>query len=207
MDEIALHILDIVYNSIEAGATTVELEIVESTVDDLLRIRVADNGRGMDPEMLQRALDPFATSRTTRKVGLGLSLLSANAEASNGHVSVESEPGRGTVVTAVFQASHIDRPPLGNMHSTLLVIAASAPQIDLRYRHERDGKVFVFSTGEIRAQLGDVPLTHPEVLHWLDEFIARGLRRVEWRGSEGLITRHATSKAKGADKHAKAQIA
>jgi len=202
VDEIALHILDIVHNSIEAGATTVELEIVEASADDLLLVRIADNGAGMTPEMVQQVLDPFSTSRSTRKVGLGLSLLSANAEASNGRVEVKSQLGRGTVVTASFQASHIDCPPLGNVHSTLLVIAVAEPQIDLRYRHHVDGSVFEFSTGEIREQLGDVPITNPSVLRWLDKFIARGLRRLERRR-----TRSAKSIVKGAEKYAKAHIA
>jgi hypothetical protein len=191
VDELSLHILDIVYNSIEAGATRIDVEIVESTSVDSLLIRIADNGRGMDEEMVRRVFDPFVTTRTTRKVGLGLSLLKANAEACNGQVELESKIGVGTVVTASFQLSHIDRQPLGDMKSTLMVLMTSRPEIDFRYRQVKDGRVFELSLAEIRTELDDVPITHPAVLRWLGDYIDGGLRSLEKRGAREAVPQRA----------------
>mgnify|MGYP005838329661 CR=1 FL=1 len=175
MRELSLHILDLVQNSLEAGATRVRLEIGEDLRADRLVIRVADNGRGMDEELRRRVLDAFTTTRTTRRVGLGLPLLAAAAEHCNGGVTVESAPGKGTVVTATFQHSHIDRAPLGNMVATLMTILTANPAVRLEYAHRVDEREFRFDTQEIKEQLGDVPLTYGPVLQWIREFIAENL--------------------------------
>ncbi len=175
MRELSLHILDLVQNSLEAGATRVSLEISEDLRADRLVIRVEDNGRGMDEELRRRVLDAFTTTRTTRRVGLGLPLLAAAAEHCNGGVTVESAPGKGTVVTATFQHSHIDRAPLGNMVATLMTILTANPAVRLEYAHRVDEREFRFDTQEIKEQLGDVPLTYGPVLQWIREFIAENL--------------------------------
>ena len=119
MNDLSMHILDIVQNSISAGATRVSLTVDENPAADLLTIVIGDNGRGMTPEQVSRLSDPFFTSRTTRKVGMGIPLLKQSAEQSGGEIRITSEPGRGTEVTAVFGYSDIDRPPLGDVANAL----------------------------------------------------------------------------------------
>ncbi len=179
MREISHHVLDIIYNSVEAGARRVEIRVVEDSKADSLTISVADDGRGMDPEVVARALDPFFTSRTTRDVGLGLSLLEASARACAGEVKVDSRRGEGTTVTACFQRSHVDRQPLGDMASTLMVAIVGAPAVDLCYRHEVDGRVFAFDTSALRAELEGLPLSHPAVVRWLRTFLEEGLHSLQ----------------------------
>ena len=170
----SLHILDVLENSIEAGATRVELRIEEDLEADRLTIEIIDNGKGMDEETLARALDPFFTTRQTRHVGLGLPLFAAAAERCNGELRIESQVGQGTRVVATFQHSHIDRAPLGDVKSTLLAFLMSARPVDLHYIHRVDRRTFEFDTVELRAKLEGVPLIHPAVRHWLARFIAEG---------------------------------
>lgn len=174
MRELALHILDVLENAIEAGATRVDLSIREDTAEDLLTIDVIDDGRGMDEQVLRRVGDPFYTTRTTRHVGLGIPLLRAAARRCNGDVTIASQPGAGTRLSATFQRSHIDRAPLGDMRGTLLGALLSQREIDLRYRHRVDESEFAFDTAEMREALQGVPLSHPAVRRWLDEFLAEG---------------------------------
>jgi hypothetical protein len=174
MRELSLHILDILENSLAAGATRIELTIEEDSATDKMTIAVADNGCGMDAQMLRRVLDPFFTTRTTRHVGLGLPLFAASAERSGGKLTIESQVGLGTTVTATFQLSHIDRPPLGDIGGSLRVFLMADRPIDLAYTHRVDDREFSFDTADLRAELGDVPLSHPAVRDWLRDFIAEG---------------------------------
>ncbi len=172
MREISLHILDIVQNSLAAGAANVTISVKEDLDDDVLELIIEDNGCGMDEEKLKKVLDPFYTTRTTRKVGLGLSMLQANAEACGGELTIDSVPNKGTVVKAVFQHSHIDRVPLGDMVATLIALVAGYPEVDFLYSHSVDKKDFIFSTKEIRDVLEDTSLDHPEVLSWLKDYLS-----------------------------------
>jgi anti-sigma regulatory factor (Ser/Thr protein kinase) len=184
MLELSLHILDLLENSLEAGATRIELIINEELSADRLTVEVSDDGCGMDEETLVRALDPFFTTRTTRRVGLGLPLFSAAAELCNGELRVESQVGRGTKVTVTFQHSHIDRAPLGDIQSTLMALLLAERPVDLHYLHRINGRAFEFDTAEIRKALGDVALSHLAARRWLLEFIGRGERELleETRG-------------------------
>ncbi len=175
MRELSLHILDLVENSLQAGAQHIEIEIVEDSARDLLTIRVADDGRGMDSEMLRQASDPFFTTRTTREVGLGLALLKAAAERCEGGLCIQSEPNVRTEIKATFRKDHIDRAPLGNMVDTLLAIILYHGEQELFYRHVVDGSEFAFDTGEVKEQLGGLSLAHPPVRNWLKAHIASGL--------------------------------
>lgn len=176
MRELSLHILDLVQNSVEAGASVVTLEIIEDTkVSDTMTIRVTDNGRGMDEATCKQAFDPFATSRTTRRVGLGLSLIDMSAKRCGGYVSIDSAPGCGTVVTAVYKHSHWDRQPLGNIVETVKSIVIANPDLAFRYCHTVNTNTFSFATQEITEILGDIPLTHPDVLVWLHGYLTHGL--------------------------------
>lgn len=177
MRELSLHILDIAQNSISAEATVIELEVNENIKNDLLTIRISDNGRGMDEETAKRVVDPFYTSRTTRKVGLGIPMFKNNAEMCDGTFELNSTLGVGTEVFATFKYSHIDRVPLGNMPETIMALVMSDLKTDIYYKHIYQNKDFVFSTIEIKKVLGhDVPLSEVEVLLWIKDYVAEGIK-------------------------------
>lgn len=177
MRELSLHVLDALENSLEAGATCIELTVDEDMAADRLSITIRDNGRGMDKAQLDRIFDPFFTTRSTRHVGLGVPLFKAAAERCNGSLTVTSQPREGSVLQAVFQHSHIDRAPLGDVTGTLLAVIL-AGSCDLHYIHRVDGEVFEFHTADMRAELGEIPLTHPAVRKWLQEFIVEGEQKL-----------------------------
>ncbi len=145
-----MHVLDVVENSVMAGASEIRIGINEDTEKDLLSIEIEDNGSGMDQETVKKVLDPFYTTRTTRRVGLGLPLLAQAARETGGGIEVSSEVGRGTRIRASFQYSHIDRKPLGDMEETLVTLIAGHPEIHFVYEH-RDGETsFRLDTDEMR---------------------------------------------------------
>jgi len=177
--ELSLHILDCLENAIEAGATRIALTVEEDSALDRLAITVEDNGKGMPAELVARVLDPFVTTRQTRHVGLGLPLLAAAAERAGGQVLVQSTPGAGTRIMAVFQLRHWDRAPLGDLPATVLAVLLGQPPVDLAYRHCVDGREFVCDTAELREALGDVPLSQPQVRSWLREYLQEGIASLE----------------------------
>ena len=171
MRELSLNILDIAQNSLSAGAGLVTLTVDEDSGADSLTLRVEDDGRGMDADTLQRVRDPFYTTRTTRKVGMGIPLFRMAAEMTGGSLDIVSEPGKVTAVTASFSLSHIDRMPLGDMAGTVTALIRLNPGVDFVYRHTVDGRSFEMDTRELRAQLGDVPLSEPDVMEWIDGYL------------------------------------
>ncbi len=175
MKEISLHILDAVQNSIEAGATRVVVTVDQDTARDLLTVDIADNGRGMDPETARWVTDPFVTTRTTRRVGLGLPLLAATARQSGGTLTVVSAKGEGTRVTATFRLTNIDRPPLGDMSSTVACLLAANPSLDIEYSHRCDGREFRLASADLRAGLGEVSLSEPPVYAFIRDYVDAGL--------------------------------
>jgi Histidine kinase-, DNA gyrase B-, and HSP90-like ATPase len=178
--ELALHVLDILQNTVEAGASRVTLTIHEDVPADRLTITVADNGRGMDAATVTRVTDPFYTTRTTRHVGLGLPLYAMAAEHAGGWLRIASQPESGTTIEAAFQLSHPDRQPLGDMSGTLLAFLLSERTPELYYEHrlsntaQIDDRTFEFDTAEIRAVLAGVPFTHPVVAQWMAEYLEEG---------------------------------
>lgn len=171
MKELSLHILDIMQNSIVAGAKHIDLAVVEDTEADFLEFTVKDNGCGMTKEMLRTVIDPFTTSRTTRKVGMGIPLLKLAAENTGGGIKLQSEVGVGTVISARFGYSHIDRQPLGNMAETMLGLVTSYEDIEFVYIHKVNNREYKLDTSEIRSILGDVSFKEPEVMLWLKGFL------------------------------------
>lgn len=169
MEDLSLHILDIAENSVAAGADRIEIRITEDSKKDLLSVEVFDNGRGMDEETLKKALDPFFTTKTVRRFGFGLSLLSEAAKAAKGTFSIESKTGEGTRIKADFQHSHIDRQPMGDMGQTMITLILGYPEIDFLYVHKKDSLEYSLDTSEIKTQLGDVPINSPQVLKILKE--------------------------------------
>ena len=162
MEELSLHILDLVENCIAAGAQHVEIQIRESRQDDLLAIEIADDGSGMSENVLQTVTDPFFTTRTTRRVGLGVSLFEQAAKIAGGELQIESRPGAGTKVTGLFKRSHLDRQPLGDIAGTLLTLVVGNPQVDFTYVHQTDNSEISFSAREIKARHGGIAINSPE---------------------------------------------
>ena len=173
MRDLSLHILDVVENATAAGADLVEIRITQDSKQDLLEIVIRDNGRGIDKQMLESVSNPFTTTRTTRRVGLGLPLFEQAARESGGNLSVTSEPGRGTEVRARFQAGHIDRKPIGDMGATMISLIVGSPDIDFFYESDFDGEKTTLDTREIRAELGnEIALNDPLVLQLIKELFA-----------------------------------
>lgn len=183
--DLSQHILDIAENSVAAEADLLHIDISEDLEADRLSIAIRDNGRGMTPDVVARVTDPWVTTRTTRKVGLGIPFLKQTAEMCGGSFEITSKPrdpkipDQGTVTRAAFQLSHIDRPPLGDVIGTLLCIIVGNPQLNVVYHHRVGDSEFEFDTREIREILGDdVPLSDPEVLGFIRGALAEGLAAI-----------------------------
>ncbi len=171
MKDISFHILDIVQNSLHAGADEIMIEMAENTKEGTLKLTITDNGSGMDMETVKKVTDPFFTSSTTKKVGLGLPLLKQNAEQTGGAFEMKSELNRGTVVTAVFNTRNIDMIPEGDLGATMRTLIASEPLKNFIYRQKRDDEEFELDTAFMREELGNVDLSRREVLEFITEFI------------------------------------
>ena len=175
MRELSLHILDVVQNSLAAGATTIEITVAELIRANRLQITIADNGRGMAAEELRRVLDPFYTSRRTRKVGLGLPLFQAAAQRSGGDFRIVSQPGEGTNVSAVFQYDHLDRAPLGNLTETLVTLIVCNPGVRFLYRHSLNDRTFDFDSEDARSLPCGAPVALPQTVERLKSYIKQGI--------------------------------
>ncbi|MGE5652957.1 MAG: ATP-binding protein [Bacillota bacterium] len=183
MRELSLHILDLVQNSLTAGAQLIEINVEEDLDLDQLEITIRDDGQGMSPEMVDRALDPFVTTKTTRRVGLGLPLFAQHAEQCGGELTIGSSLGSGTTVRARFRRSHIDRVPLGNLVDTVTMLVMCNPERDFVFRHRLGDKENHLSTVEMREALGsDLPINSPEVLKWLQGYLEQGEARLHGGG-------------------------
>ena len=178
MRELSLHLLDIAENSIAANASEIRVSVIESSLLDLLQMSVQDNGKGMDAETAAQVVDPFYTSRTTRKVGLGIPLLKEAAEACNGFLTLQSEPGVGTRLDVQFQRSHIDRMPLGNVADTFIQLLVMNPSIHWVFLYKVDDREFNMDYAEIQEALDGVSLTEPPVLNTIREMVETGIRDV-----------------------------
>ena len=178
MKELSYHILDIANNSVRAKAKHIEIHILEDRVHDSISFEIIDDGCGMSEEMVAAIKNPFITSRTFRKVGLGIPLLNDTCKNCNGNLSILSKIGRGTKVLAQMQLSHIDRPPMGNLVSTIVTLMTSEDGIEYDYTHKVNEKEFHVATSELKSILGDVPLSMPEVVLWLKEYIQENLQEL-----------------------------
>ena len=174
MRELSLHILDLLENAVEAGASRIDLSIREDLQADWMVIEITDDGCGMRKELIEKVLDPFYTTRETRHVGLGLPLFLEAARRCEGDLVIQSRPGKGTRVEATFRRSYIDRAPLGDMPAALLAILLSERPVDLDYCHQVGLQEFRFDSSEIRKELEDVPLNHPKVRDWIFQLLKEG---------------------------------
>jgi len=178
LKEISLHILDIAENSVNAGADRITIEVIENIKKDILIIRIADNGKGMNKEILEIISDPFVTTRKTRRVGLGIPFFKAAADACNGSLSIQSALGKGTTVTVQFQHSHIDRMPMGDIENTLTNLLIGYPEIDWIFKYEVNKEQFHLDAEEIKTILGDVPLSEPSVINFVRKQINEGIGNI-----------------------------
>lgn len=174
MQELSLNVLDIAQNSIRAGALLTTITVVEKTADHFMEISIEDNGCGMTETQVAHVMDPFFTTRTTRKVGLGVPFFKMSAEATGGEFFIESTVGKGTKTVARYRTDHLDMLPLGDMNATMLSLISVNPEIDFRYVHYVDDREFVLDTRELRAVLEDVPLNAPDVLLFIKETLSDG---------------------------------
>jgi hypothetical protein len=179
MRELALHLLDIAENSAAAEAKSIRIEIREDTISDRLVMKITDDGKGMSEEMVKSVTDPFVTSRTTRKVGLGIPLLKEAAELCNGSLSISSRLGEGTEVSVDFQRSHIDRMPLGDLSTTFLNLMIAHPAIHYIFSYEVDKELFYLDDVSIKSELQGVSLTEPVVLTFLRNLFESGINSIQ----------------------------
>lgn len=178
MEDLSLHILDIVENSIDAGAGLIEIVLTEDSAADRFAITIKDNGRGMTEETIQKVLDPFFSTKTvrTKKFGLGIPFFAQAAEECHGKFAISSKEGKGTVISAEFQNSHIDRKPLGDMGATMMVLISGHPEIDYLFTYRKDGFSYKLDTAELKKELNDVPINLPDVLKLIKEDINEAIR-------------------------------
>lgn len=171
MRELSLNVMDIAQNSVRAKASVIEIEITENTEQSTLEIKITDDGCGMSEEQVKSVIDPFFTTRTTRKVGLGIPLFKMAAEQTGGYLDIKSQLGKGTVVTAKFISSHMDMTPLGDINSTISILIRCNPDTNIVFTHSVDDKTFTLNTRELKEVLGDVPLDTPEVMQWIGDYL------------------------------------
>jgi len=177
MNELSLYILDVVQNSVTAGAKHISIVITFDTKADTLCVVIEDDGCGMSPELLSKVTSPFTTTRTTRKVGLGIPMIMQLCEMCEGKFDIQSKPGEGTKLTLIFQASHVDLPPMGSLPETMLTLVNGTPEgIEFTLIYRVDENSFDFNTEEVRAMLGgDIPLNTPDVLNWIRDYIKENI--------------------------------
>lgn len=182
MEDLSLHILDIVENAIAARAKRIDILVIEEPGEDRLVIEIKDDGIGMDEEMSRKAIDPFFTTRTSRRVGLGLSLMAQSAQEAGGMLRIKSELGKGTKVTATFQYRHIDRKPLGSMVETMTTLLLGNPELDISYTHKKEGRSYILSTQWLKERFQDRSFTNPEVIQRLRKHLQEGLAQIGVQG-------------------------
>ena len=179
MTELSLNVLDVAQNSVKAKASLIEILVIADTKSDIMTITISDNGCGMSEEQVKRVEDPFYTTRTTRKVGLGVSFFKLAAECAGGEFSIASKVGEGTKVKASFQISNIDRMPLGDMPATVHTLVTMNEHIDFVYTFTVDEKSFTLDTRQFKEILGEVSFTVPEVSAYIKEYLMENTAEVQ----------------------------
>lgn len=175
MNDLSLHVIDIIQNSISAGAGLITLRIEEDTASDRLLMEVTDDGRGMTPEQVANLSDPFFTTRTTRRVGMGIPLFRQSAEQAGGGLTVASEQGKGTTVRAEFGLTHIDRPPMGDIANSFVLMVSANPELDFVLEYTIDGGSYRFDTREVKEALDGISLAEPAVIRMLTEMVSANI--------------------------------
>lgn len=179
MNDLSMHILDIVQNSISAGATLIVIVVDEDIKNNILLISIKDNGKGMTPQQVSKLSDPFFTSRTTRKVGMGIPLFKQSAEQSGGTIKIDSEVGKGTCVEATFGYDNIDRPPLGDVANAVILLVSSNPDLDFEFVYRYNGEEYEFKTAEVKEILEGMSLNNPSVIKYLSEMLSENVNSLK----------------------------
>lgn len=173
--ELSLNILDIAMNSVKAKADTVHINLTET--EDTFKIEIEDNGTGMTKEIYESVTDPFCTTRTTRKVGMGIPLLKLSAEQTGGYFEIQTKheddfpDEHGTKTTALFYKNHMDFTPLGDIVSSLVTLIQGNDEINWNFVHSFGEKEVRLHTEELKQILGDIPLSSYEVINWISEYL------------------------------------
>lgn len=178
MPEIALHIMDLVQNCISAMASRIGIFLNESVARDCLELIIADDGKGMSEEFLKNVTSPFTTTRTTRRVGMGIPLLKAGCEATGGSFSIESTLGKGTRLAGTYVFSNIDRPPVGDFIGTVHTLIVCNPTVFFHIGVSTDDGTFDLDTEQMREQLGDLPINDPAISAWIKEYMEEGIKEL-----------------------------
>jgi anti-sigma regulatory factor (Ser/Thr protein kinase) len=173
--EMSLHIMDIVENGIGAGAKLIDISVTEDRKHNRLEIVIRDNGRGIPENLMEKVMDPFYTTRTTRRVGLGLSLFREASRRCDGEFAVKSKEGEGTEISASFRLDHIDLAPLGDMAGSLTSLILGNPNVDFVYTHSVGDKEFQLDTRKIKEELEGVEIIHPEVIRFIGDLVRQSL--------------------------------
>ncbi len=179
MRELSMHILDIAMNSVRAQAREIKITVHEKVKENQFQFIIQDNGPGIPDEIYKTIKDPFTTSRTMRKVGLGIPLLNDTCTFCDGSLEIKTESGVGTIVDAKMVYNHIDRPPLGDIISTIVGLITSNEKTNIRYEHTYNDQIFEFETKELQEILGDVPLTDLNVYKWMKDFVGENLAEIK----------------------------
>ena len=176
MNDLSLHIIDIIQNSLSAGATFIGLTVDENLKEDKITIIIEDNGKGMTQEQVSKLTDPFFTSRTTRRVGMGIPLFKQSANQGGGDLMVHSKPGEGTIVTAWFQNSNIDMPPLGDVANAFILMLSANPEHYFVLKYIFNSQEYVFDSKEVKEVLGDIPFNDASIIRVLTEMIRDNIK-------------------------------
>ena len=179
MLELAAHILDIAENSVRAGAGLIEINIEEDTANDTLSIEIIDDGHGMNQEEIKKVLDPFYTTKTVRRIGLGIPLLADAAQRSGGNLQLKSQEGKGTAVKSTFCLNSVDRQPMGDIIGTIIILIAGNSDVDFFYKHRHNDRRFELDTRVIRKEIEDVAINHPEILKYIRGVLEEGLSEIK----------------------------
>lgn len=177
--DISLFILDIVQNSIRAESKNIEIIINENKKENTLLISIIDDGKGMDEKALKKVEDPFYTTRTTRKVGLGIPLLKLSAEMTQGKFEIKSQKGVGTKIFVEYQYEHIDRPPLGDVTETIITLIMLNSDVDFLYKYIYNRKEFLLCTKEVKKILDGANINDFKIIDWIKDYINEGVNNIK----------------------------
>ncbi len=178
MQDFSMYCLDIAMNSVRANASEIKITLIDSEKEDCLSLCIEDNGNGMSDAQQRKVIDPFYTTRTTRKIGLGIAFFKSLADSCNGEFTLTSICNKGTLIKATAQKSHWDTPPVGNMPETVLTLIQTKDTIHWKFTFQSDLGLFILDTNEIKAILDDVSLTEPSILLWIKEYVTEQLENL-----------------------------
>lgn len=175
MEDLAMHMMEIIMNSIHANSKNIEIEVIDSEEKNLIKMTIKDDGKGMTKDLLLKIVDPFVTTRTTRKIGMGVAFMKGLAEQCDGSFDAKSNVGKGTVISASVRRDHIDVPPMGNLGEMMMQCIQADENIDYIFNYIADKGSFLFTTKEVKEQIEGMSIVEPEILLWIKDYINQGI--------------------------------